>query len=164
MKNPARGSDSKVVNWRLERNRTRAKLDGIDFDLEKLLATTQPYELGLVRVEFQTIRRHPAIRLGDTVNDHRYRRSRGLCTPGQIELTVIRVAVNSESKRMGDQWNIRRVEQEEERSKDTSLKIEHRKWSFPLMKPRHWEPPAECVHLGMMSAMRAQLQIIRTKP
>ena len=103
-----------------ERNRTRAKLDGIDFDLEKLLATTQPNELGLVRVEFQTIRCHPAIHLGDTVNDHRYRRSRGLCTAGQIELTLIRVAVNSEFKRLGDQWNIRRVEQEEERSKDTS--------------------------------------------
>ena len=97
-------------------------MDGIDFDLEKLLATTQPYELGLVRLEFQTIRHHLAIHLGDTVNDQRYRRFRGLCTTGQIELTVLRRAVNSDSKRMGDQWNIRRIKQEEERSKDTSFR------------------------------------------
>ena len=84
---------SKVVHIGLEFNFADTELNGSDVHLLTLISGSKPDELGFVRVEFQSVGRHPGVDISNAFRDpgdHWFR----LTSPSeQVELPIVGVKV-----------------------------------------------------------------------
>ena len=105
--------DTEVVHGRLEDYRISKEHHQFDFNLLKLLLTSQPDELSFVGIQLESIRRHPSIDHTNTRSYLQYKLVDTVRLAENIELSVVSIAVNSQTVFWSYNWNVRCVQKKE---------------------------------------------------